>query len=713
MGIYRVKKGRIMTGLNLETRSKNIIEVEGLKFKDLNDNGVLDPYEDWRLPAEVRAKDLAYRMTVEELAGNMVIKSQRMGLSQEDKEKTSHDGILDEEVYEDQNIFIGQMNLGSTGHIKDRHLRHFILRDNFSEKEIAEWVNALNEVAEETRLGIPVIVSSNSRNENAERTFGMNDAVGVFTTYPSTLGLAAVALGDKAAGYHPDGDYDYSIFTEFGEIARDEWKYSGLRKGYMYMLDTATDPRWQRFYGTFGEDTDLITEAGERLLESFQGEKLGPESVAMTMKHFPGGGARENGFDPHYEEGKFNVYRTEGSLEKYHLPPFKAAVDKNVSSIMPYYSIPAHDKSVVQNYKGERIPFEPVGFAFNEYFIQDILRDDMGFDGYINSDSGILDNMAWGVMHLPKEDRAAFAVNNGVDLISDTNESKWIIKAYEQGKISRERLIEANVRLLKEMFDLGLFDEKTYVDPERASEVVKSEESQKKAYSAHQRSVVLLKNKENTLPLKDKTKVYVDYLHKEADKADTFRNEAIKDLEGRDDIELVGDPKEAEAIYVQVTPKSGNYFSATPGLLELDLCEDKTNKAMDGSEYQETTVANIDKLDEYRKIADENDARLIIPVNSTMPWLLKKAETVADALLAHFETFTAAQMDVITGKFNPTGKLPFTFPKNEEVIAVDDEGICASPNDVPGYDKHKYMDQSYAYKDEAGNEYKLGFGLSY
>ena len=435
MGIYRVKKGRIMTGLNLETRSKNIIEVEGLKFKDLNDNGVLDPYEDWRLPAEVRAKDLAYRMTVEELAGNMVIKSQRMGLSQEDKEKTSHDGILDEEVYEDQNIFIGQMNLGSTGHIKDRHLRHFILRDNFSEKEIAEWVNALNEVAEETRLGIPVIVSSNSRNENAERTFGMNDAVGVFTTYPSTLGLAAVALGDKAAGYHPDGDYDYSIFTEFGEIARDEWKYSGLRKGYMYMLDTATDPRWQRFYGTFGEDTDLITEAGERLLESFQGEKLGPESVAMTMKHFPGGGARENGFDPHYEEGKFNVYRTEGSLEKYHLPPFKAAVDKNVYSIMPYYSIPAHDKSVVQNYKGERIPFEPVGFAFNEYFIQDILRDDMGFDGYINSDSGILDNMAWGVMHLPKEDRAAFAVNNGVDLISDTNESKWIIKAYEQGKI--------------------------------------------------------------------------------------------------------------------------------------------------------------------------------------------------------------------------------------------------------------------------------------
>lgn len=701
--------------LKLEVRNKKLIESEGFKFKDLNGNGVLDPYEDWRLPSKVRAKDLAYRMTIEELAGNMMIKSQRMGLSQEDKTKTSHNGILDEEVFEDQNIFIGQINHGSTGHIIDKNLRHFILRDNFEEDEIAKWANAMNEVAESSRLGIPVIIASNSRNENAERTFGMNDAVGVFTTYPSTLGLAAVYLGDKAKNYHPDGDYEYSIFKEFGEIARDEWKYSGLRKGYMYMIDTATDPRWQRFYGTLGEDVELITKAGEDLIEAFQSDELNSESVALTMKHFPGGGARENGFDPHYEEGKFNVYKTPGSLEKYHLPPFKAAAKKKVSSIMPYYSIPAHDKSAVQNYKGDKIPFEPVGFAFNQYFIQNILRGDMGFEGYINSDSGILDNMAWGMMHLPKQDRAACAINNGVDLISDTNEVEWIIKAYEEGKISRERLMEANIRLLTEMFDLGLFDDKTYVDPQKAKDFVDNEENKKKAYSAHQRSVVLLKNKENVLPMADKAKVYVDYLHKEADKAESFRKEAIEELENRDDIVIVSDLQDADYIYVQITPKSGNYFSATPGLLELDLCENKTNKAIDGSEYTETTVANIDKLYEYRKIANENGAELIITVNSTMPWLLKKAEENADALLAHFETFTSAQMDVLTGKFAPTGKLPFTFPKGEEVIAVDEEGICISPNDVPGYDKDKYMPEgmTYAYKDECGNEYKLGFGLNY
>src|SRR5690606_8154230 len=140
-------------------------------------------------------------------------------------------------------------------------------------------------------------------------------------------------------------------------------------------------------YGTFGEDPEFVSDVIGRIIDEFQGEALDQSSIAMTTKHFPGGGARENGFDPHYKEGKWNIYPTPGSLEKYHLPPFQVAVQHGTSSIMPYYSIPSIKNSVVQEFEGEEIPFEEVGFAFNYYFLKHILRDKLGFEGYINSDS--------------------------------------------------------------------------------------------------------------------------------------------------------------------------------------------------------------------------------------------------------------------------------------------------------------------------------------
>ena len=237
-----------------------------------------------------------------------------------------------------------------------------------------------------------------------------------FSTWPGTLGLAAAAQGDIKNGG------DASLISEFAKIAHKEWNATGIRKGYMYMADTVTDPRWQRTYGTFGEDPEFISDAIGRLIDGFQGKELGKDSIAMTTKHFPGGGARENGFDPHYEEGKWNLYPTPGSLEKYHLPPFRAAVEHGTSSIMPYYSIPSIKKSVVQEFEGEDIPFEEVGFTFNHYFINHILREKLGFKGYINSDSGIINKMSWGVEELSEAERFAKAVNAGTDIIADTND---------------------------------------------------------------------------------------------------------------------------------------------------------------------------------------------------------------------------------------------------------------------------------------------------
>lgn len=699
---------------DLETRIKNIIEVDGLKFKDLNGDGKLDPYEDWRLSPRERAENLVSLMNVDEKVGMMLIHTRQMGLSQKDKSKTSREGVLDEAIVEKgENIFAVSKLYGTSHTIEQLHLRHFILRDNWSASQMAEWVNVMNEVCEGTRLGIPCLITSNSRNEHAESIFGMSDASGIFSTWPGTLGLAAAAKGEIKNGG------DASLISQFAQIAHDEWDAVGLRKGYMYMADTATDPRWQRTYGTFGEDPVFISDAIGRILDGFQGEKLGKNSIAMTTKHFPGGGARENGFDPHYEEGKWNLYPTPGSLEKYHLPPFRAAVEHGTSSIMPYYSIPSIKKSKVQEFEGEDIPFEEVGFTFNHYFLKHILREKLGFKGYVNSDSGIINKMAWGVEELSEAERFAKAVNAGTDLIADTNDVENLKLAVSNGWISEKRIDEANIRLLTEMFTLGLFDDRTYVSPAQADSVVKTPSHWEAAYEAHKKSVTILKNQQQTLPVtKEKLagkKVYVEVFHKEPERATDNTEKARNECQELGQFTLTDNYSEADVAILFLHPKSGSYFSATPGLLELELCENKTITALDGTPYEETTLSGIAHLQEIASDLHSRGGKVIMSVNVTLPWILGNIEPLADALVAGYDTFYKAQFEVMAGNNGPTGVLPLTLPASEAVIAVDENGKSVSRNDVPGYDKDLYLPEElkYAYEDADGNIYRLGHGLTY
>jgi beta-glucosidase len=699
---------------NLEVRVKNIIEVDGLKFKDLNNSGKLEPYKDWRLSPSERAENLVTLMNIDEKVGMMLINSRQMGLTQKDKSKTSHDGVLDEGIVEKgETIFALAKVYGTTHTIENMQLRHFILRDNWSPAEMAEWVNTMNEVCEGTRLGIPCLIASNSRNENTEFIFGMNDAAGIFSTWPGTLGLAAAAKGDIKNGG------DASLISQFAEIAHDEWDAVGLRKGYMYMADTVTDPRWQRIYGTFGEDPEFISDVIGRIIDGFQGKTLENHSISMTTKHFPGGGPRENGFDPHYEEGKWNLYPTPGSLEKYHLPPFRAAVEHGTSSMMPYYSIPSFKKSVAQEFEGEDIPFEEVGFTFNHYFLNTILREKLGFKGYINSDSGVTSKMSWGVETLSEAERFAKAINAGTDLISDTNDIDNLKKAIEKGWISEKRINEANVRLLSEMFALGLFDNRTYVSTEQAASVVNNPANWEAAYEAHKKSVTVLKNQKQTLPLTaeklEGKKVYVEVFHKEPERATSYSEKARQECQELGQFTLTDNYEEADIAILFLSPKSGAYFNATPGLLELEICEDKTVAALDGTSYQETTLTGMDHLKEVADSIHIRGGKVIMSVNVILPWILGNVEPLADALIAGYDTYYKAQFEVFAGNSSPVGVLPLTLPASEVVIAVDENGECVSRNDVPGYDKDNYMPEglNYAYKDSDGNIYKLGHGLTY
>ena len=733
---YHNPNGPVIT-----TVARPVIEENGLYFKDIDGTGKVSPVNDWRLSAGERAAAYVKLMTVDEKIGQLFISDWRMGPKYKNARLPGHvaepdeSGCLDEAEVHQKTIFGEQHLPGTSTLLKEWFARHTILRDNATAEDLADYLNQLQAVAEECDRFVPVSVASNSRNENGEIVFGMNDAGGVFPTWPGTLGIAAAVKGSGI-----------EVADKWAEAVRRSWEACNLRKGYMYMVDCMSDPRWQRSYGTFGEDPALICEIAGHIIPRIQGSEAGvtADGVAVTTKHFPGGGPRENGFDPHYAAGQWNVYATPGSLQKYHMPGFKVAVEKNTSSIMPYYSKPAAAKSAVQqDCAGNDVRFDPYGFAYNRVFIHDILRGQMGFKGYINSDTGIVHNMKWGVEMLDEPERIGFAVNNaGVDVISGLFDNAFGREAYDRATngyydthtlpegitpemvtLNDEVLDRAVSRTLTEMFELGMF-ENTYRDAKKAAEIVATASDWEAAELAHRQSVVLLKN-DGTLPLKAAgKKVYAQAFHKNPKQGEAA-TKALREMLG--DVTLVDDYNEADLALLFVNPSSGDYFTATAGYLELDICEGKVVSDVDDfcrpmeKTHLETTLTGTRKIAEIAAAVHGNGGKVIANINFPLAWLVGNVERNADCLLAGFETYPAATLDVIFGRCNPTGKLPITLPRGDEVLAVDKNGICISPNDVPGYDKDQYMPaalkdengKAYAYRDAAGNYYELNFGLSY
>ena len=728
-------------GPTITTVKRPVIEKGGLYFKDIDGSGEVSPVNDWRLSAEERADAYVKLLTVDEKIGQLFISDWRMGPKYPSARLRGHvatpdeSGVLDEAEVHQKTIFGEQHLPGTTTLLKDWFARHTILRENAKPDDLADYLNQLQAVAEECERFVPVSVASNSRNENGEIVFGMNDAGGVFPTWPGTLGIAAAVKGSGI-----------EVADRWADAIKRSWEACNLRKGYMYMADCMTDPRWQRSYGTFGEDPQLISEIMEHIIPRIQGSDEGvtADGVAVTTKHFPGGGARENGFDPHYAAGQWNVYATPGSLQKYHMPGFYAAVAKNTSSIMPYYSKPSAEKSAVQqDCEGKDVRFDPYGFAYNRVFIHDILRGQMGFRGYINSDTGIVHNMKWGVEMLDEPERIGFAVNNaGVDVISGLFDNEFGRIAYDRAKngyyeshtlpegitpemvtLNDEVLDRAVTRTLTEMFRLGMF-ENTYRDAKAAVEICANGDDWANADLAHRQSVVLLKN-DGVLPLQAASKkIYAQAFHKNPQQGEAA-TKALKEMLG--EVTLVEDYHEADIAILFANPSSGDYFTATAGYLELDICEDKSVPNVDDfcrpmqETHLETTLTGTKKIAEIAESVHSRGGKVIANINFPLAWLVGNVEVHADALLAGFETYPAATLDVIFGKYAPTGKLPITLPKGDEVLAVNADGVCISPNDVPGYDKDQYMPdamkdengKAYAYRDANGNYYELNFGLTY
>ena len=734
-------------GPTIGVTTVGVIQEDGLYFKDLNNNRQLDPFEDWRLDAKDRAEDMVSRMTLEDQAGFVVnALFLNPGVSTLEEAK-NEDGTINPgailtmvpEGEESLNAYApGFAGLDSYV-IREQRVRAAVYRGNlgYEASTVALLNNVITELSEADSAlrGVPAIPATLISNP-------------ISTGFPDSLGMAAAVMGKD----------DYSEIREYAESDREMWVAKGISAMYGPQIDLVSDPRWPRNSGTYGERPEVTAGIITALVEGYQlgSGGLKPGTVALSVKHFPGDGSSENGFESHSYQGQWRLYPTEGSLEKYQLVGFQAAIDAGCASIMPCYSRDTADaRSSVQTYRGHEIRVNAMGSAFNKEIITTLLRDIMGFNGFVNTDSGITTNQTYGVEDLTEAQRYGALIAAGSDAIGSGLRTDYIIDCVNSGYLAKEDLDRANINRAISIFRQGRFDN-PYVDYEEANhiEAESLEKMVKQAYTLHQESVVMMKNSDSTLPLVgNHQKIYVTSFTGNGSE-DTI-DEAFTKLFEAHGFDIVSKPDEADIAYLYVRPSASSHQEADYTIGVLSLVEDYEvdERDRDGDSQRKTgdkiEVTTLEKVDRIPRIAEKihaNGGKVIATVEITSPWILSNLEPYCDALLANFtisgarqyaataassiDNAFSAQVDVITGVYTPTGKLPITMVSSEDVIALTEttlaDGtlceICASPNDVPGYDKDQYINPavlanvnggSYAYMDANSNYYISGFGLSY
>ena len=703
-----------------------VIAQDGKYFRDLDNDQELDDFEDWRLDAETRAKAMAAALTDEQLTHQVANNGAYSPKS------TAAADVVDENgdpVW--TLLYPATGGFGAGGGEEDPDatniemlnndgFRTFVLRSN-PETEVAVWFNnGLEQYSEYDAI-------TNGEVTVPFYTFTNPIAHGL----PNSEGVAAASLGaGNADAVLEDAQYDRQV----------RWA-KGVDGLYGPQVDLATDPRWSRNSSTYGEREDMSAEIAANLVEGYQNGDQGmvEGSVLVTIKHFPGDGAAYNGFESHGQTGRYRIYSTENSLADYQLKPFIAAFEAGAAGVMPGYSQPIVDERIAPQsitYNGETydIRFGGRGNAFNEDILQTLLRDILGFDGLINSDS-LMTNAQQGVEDLSSYERMVQFIKAGcqagVISFDDATASDLLDQALAAGDVTREELEAAAAGRLLPQIQTGNLDN-PYRDLEESVATVNELTPQVEALAEQFNldSVVLMKNTDSALPLSDTgVSIYVQGFNQNDDYDATALTEALEAA----GYTVVDDYNEADVAYLRVDPTIVGTGSSE--LAILDLAEDVETPVYDNNAKRTDDTAMVTTvygMDEFKEIADAvhaNGGKVIGEINASNAWILTNMEPYCDALLGTFKNTDESIVQVVSGAYNPTGKLPLTMVADDSVIALvetdlGDEtwDVCVSPNDVPGYVKDDYMDEdvlanspsgSYAYKDADGNMYVSGFGLSY
>lgn len=696
-----------------------ILTKGGYAFKDLNRNGKLDVYEDWRKPVQQRAEDLASQMSVEQIAGLMLY--------------SAHQAVPTENISEAQLKFLTEDNV-----------RHVLVTSVGSPEIAAKWSNNVQAHVEGIGLGIPANNSSDPRHSAGENVEYYVGASGDISYWPSSLGIAAT--------------FDPAVMEQFGKIASEEYRALGIATALSPQIDIATEPRWSRFNGTFGEDPDLSTDMARAYVDGFQTSEgdaeidggWGFHSVNAMIKHWPGGGSGEGGRDAHYSFGKYAVFP--GGRLADHMKPFVDGAFKlngktgMATAVMPYYTI----STDIDKKNGEN-----VGNAYSEYLITDVLRGEYGYEGVVCTDWGVtrthravnsFGSASWGVEHLTEAERHYKLIKAGVDMFGGNNDKGPVLEAYEMGvkemgeEWMRARMEKTAVRLLLNVFRLGLF-ENPYLDVEDTKATVGNPDFMKAGYDAQLRSIVMLKNKGGVLPLAEKAKVYVPEVWVAPRAA--FRGNMGAGARAQQPqqqpkghwempvpVELlskyftvVKTPAEADFAIVFVdAPANGtgydladvakggngympislqyNDYTATHArevsLAGGDPLESFTNRSYKGKTVK---TSNKDQLDLILKTRRQMGSKpVIVQVDANRPMVMSEFEGVADAILFGFSVQKQAILDILSGKVEPSGLLPMQLPADMQTVEEQLEDVTRDMR---------------CHVDSEGNTYDFAFGMNW
>ena len=660
----------------LGSKSVTILEKKGLQFRDLNKNGELDLYEDWRLSDSSRIADLLSQMTLEEKVGmlfhpNIAVPADgvvKYDLTDEEKAALANAG---NENYAGPigpggqgpaggGMAMGQMRRIATAKsfIEEKHFRNILNNGVAPVKEFATWSNKMQEIAEATRLGIPIMFSTDPRHG---ATLGAHvSGTQYFSQWPSKEGQVGITSAR-----------DTAIMKKFGETVAEEYRAVGLHMILGPQIDVMTEPRWSRNMGCFSEDANLTTEMLAAFMDGAQGKDVGPGKILVHLKHWPGAGPHEDG------TGQWLTYP--GDNFDYHLIPWKKGIEKGALAAMGYYSGTYYDSL-------------NVNYSF--HVSTEILYRQLGFKGAICTDWGVVSRGPLKPSLQGKttlKDNMEMIINAGVDQMGSETNTQLVLELVKEGKVTEERVNEAAGRILQWHFKLGLF-ENPYVDPEAATTIVQSEKNQKLGYEAQLKSIVLLVN-DNVLPANENIKIYVEGIDKE-----TAGKYAA----------VVDNPKEADLILVRTTTEEEREFRGFGGGMpgqgqgqanQRPARRPQTNAGQPaaGANPFAPREVNIDfpakKWDNIKTLAGTGKPVVVAfnPAGSSCV-LPSDLKNVAKGAIMIFDALDAALLDVVFGKFNPSGKLTFEIPSSMDAVRKQLE-------DVPF--------------DSENPAFKFGYGLSY